>query len=316
MVDAFGRKITYLRLSVTSLCNLRCRYCMPNGVCKKTHAQMMTEEETIRAVLVAASLGIKKLRITGGEPLLKKNILSLCKNISEVEGIEDVSLTTNGILLPAYAKDLVAGGVKRVNISLDTLDADKYRFITRTGNLSDALKGLEAALAAGFQKVKINSVLIGGFNDDEIVALSELTRQYPVDVRFIEWMPMTELSGASSYSYLSAQEVIDKLGTRISEQKQDGVAQLFRLKNGQGNIGLIRPISRNFCASCNRIRITADGKVRPCLHEKEEYVIKGLTEEEMLATIKEAILHKPEEHPDLSGCFANHAGRSMNEIGG
>ena len=167
MTDGFGRNVNYLRMSVTELCNLRCRYCMPaEGVCKKEHAEMLTEEEMITAVEAAASLGITKLRITGGEPLVKKNILSICRRAAQVAGILELALTTNGVLLPQFARPLREAGVERVNISLDTLNPEKYSYITRIGTLSDALAGIQAALDAGFQKVKINAVLIGGFNDD------------------------------------------------------------------------------------------------------------------------------------------------------
>ena len=173
MTDSFGRNISYLRLSVTELCNLRCRYCMPEaGVCKKRHEEMLTQEETVTAVRAAASLGITKLRVTGGEPLVKPNIVPLCRELAAVDGIRELCLTTNGITLPALAKPLREAGVARLNISLDTLDADKYRYITRNGSLSDALAGIEAALVAGFEKIKLNAVLIGGFNDDEIRALA------------------------------------------------------------------------------------------------------------------------------------------------
>ena len=173
MLDSFGRDITYLRVSVTELCNLRCRYCMPEeGVCKKAHEEMLTEDEMILAVRAAASLGIRKLRITGGEPLVKKNIVSICRRAAAVEGIEEVCITTNGTLLPALALPLREAGVRRINISLDTLDRDKFRYITRLGELDQAMAGIDAALGAGFEKIKLNAVLIGGFNDDEIPALA------------------------------------------------------------------------------------------------------------------------------------------------
>ena len=186
MIDQFGRNITYLRISVTELCNLRCRYCMPaDGVCKKDRADMLTEDEMIQAVEAAASLGITKLRITGGEPLVKKNIVSICRRAAAVPGIQEVCLTTNGILLPQLAKPLKAAGVRRLNLSIDTLNPEKYAYITRNGSLEDFWKGFHAAMDAGFEKIKLNAVLIGGFNDDEIEPLAELTRQYPVDMRFI-----------------------------------------------------------------------------------------------------------------------------------
>ena len=188
MIDRLGRNITYLRISVTDKCNLRCRYCMPEeGVCKKDHGDMLTEDEFITAVEAAAALGITKVRITGGEPLVKKNIVSICRRAAAVEGIREVCLTTNGLLLPKMAKELREAGVKRLNLSLDTLDPEKYAYITRIGQLEDFKAGLEAALDAGFEKVKINAVLIGGFNDDEIERLAGLTLEYPVDVR--SWHP-------------------------------------------------------------------------------------------------------------------------------
>ncbi|MBR4019427.1 MAG: radical SAM protein, partial [Clostridia bacterium] len=181
MKDSFGREIKYLRLSITELCNLRCRYCMPeDGICKKNHVDMLTAEEMIMAVRAAASLGIKKIRITGGEPLVKRNVVSLCRSIANVEGIEEVCITTNATLLKDMAIPLREAGVSHVNLSMDTLDEDKYRYITRRGELKDALEGMEAALCAGFDKVKLNAVLIGGFNDDEIPAIAELSRKYPM----------------------------------------------------------------------------------------------------------------------------------------
>ena len=191
MTDSFGRAITYLRVSVTELCNLRCQYCMPaEGVRKRSHADMLTEEELLRAVRIAAQLGVTKVRVTGGEPLVKRNILSICRGIADIPGVQELCLTTNGVLLPPLADELRAAGVRRVNLSLDTLDAEKYARITRIGCLDDELRGLDAALSAGFDRVKLNAVLLGGFNDDEIPALAGLTRAYPIDVRFIEWMPM------------------------------------------------------------------------------------------------------------------------------
>ena len=202
MVDRFGREIDYLRLSVTDLCNLRCRYCMPEeGVQKKDHAAMLTEDEMILAVEAAASLGIKKLRITGGEPLVKKNILSICRRAAAVEGIGEVCLTTNGIRLPELAVPLREAGVRRLNISLDTLKEEKYAAITRCGKLAEALAGIHAALETGFDKIKLNAVLIGGFNDDEIRDLAELTLRYPLDMRFIELMPIGE-NGFGPEAYL------------------------------------------------------------------------------------------------------------------
>lgn len=317
MIDTYGRNITYLRLSVTELCNLRCRYCMPeDGVCKKRHEDMLTQEEMVTAIRAAAALGIRKLRITGGEPLVKGNIVELCREAASVDGIEEICLTTNGTLLPKLALPLREAGVNRLNISLDTLNAEKFHYITRIGNIGDALRGIEAALDAGFDKVKINSVLIGGFNDDEIPALAELTCRYPVDVRFIELMPMYDSGDFGPEAFIPYTVVTDRLPTLSPVPADGGVAKLFRLPDAKGNIGLISPVSAHFCADCNRIRITADGKIKPCLHSSDEISIKGQNYDDMLETIRSAILSKPQWHGELSYSERSHAARNMNQIGG
>lgn len=317
MLDRFGRNITYMRVSVTELCNLRCRYCMPeDGVCKKKHEEMLTEDETIDAVRAAASLGITKLRITGGEPLIKKNIVSICRRASQVPGIRETCITTNGTLLPSLALPLREAGVSRVNISLDTLDADKFRYISRCGELTQAVDGIHAALEAGFEKVKINTVLIGGFNDDEIPALAELTRRYPADVRFIELMPMYDSGDFGPEAYIPYTAVLDKLPELSPVEPDGGVAKLYKLPDAKGSIGLISPISAHFCAACNRIRLTADGKIKPCLHSGDEYSLKGLAYEDMVRQLRSAILSKPSWHGALDAESRSRAGRNMNQIGG
>lgn len=317
MVDTYGREIHYLRLSVTDRCNLRCRYCMPaDGICKKSHHEMLTEEEMVTAVQAAASLGIRKLRLTGGEPLVKKNILSICERSAAVEGINEVCMTTNGVLLPQMAKDLRTAGVDRLNISLDTLNPDKYAYITRIGALEQAVCGIEAALDAGFQHLKINTVLIGGFNDDEIPALAELTRRYPADVRFIELMPMTENEEFGQQAYVPGSTVLTALPDLMEATQSDGVAKLYRLPDAQGNIGLISAVSSHFCAACNRIRLTADGKLKPCLHSDQEYSIKGMDFDGMRQEIQRTILSKPLCHAPLSATERSGAKRAMNKIGG
>ncbi len=317
MIDTYGRRITYLRLSVTELCNLRCRYCMPeDGICKKDHAEMLTEDEMIAAVEAAASLGVRKLRITGGEPLVKKNILSICRRAAAVEGIEDLAITTNGIALSELAVPLREAGVNRVNISLDTLDPEKYHRITRVGTLDKAWAGIEAALAAGFDRVKINTILIGGFNEDEITSLAALTQKYPLDVRFIELMPMYDSGDFGKAAYLPNTEVRKRLPDAVAQENDGGVAELFRLPNAQGQIGLISSLSNHFCAACNRIRLTADGKLKPCLHSPQEFSIKGMTREQMRAQFEHTIFSKPEQHEDLSAEQRSQAGRNMNQIGG
>ena len=317
MIDRYGRNINYMRISVTELCNLRCRYCMPaDGVCKKSHQEMLTEDEMINAVKAAASLGVRKLRITGGEPLVKKNIVSICRRCAEVEGIEELCLTTNGIKLPELAKPLKEAGVNRLNLSLDTLDADKYAYITRIGTIDSFMRGMDAALEAGFDKVKINAVLIGGFNEDEIEALSALTLQYPVDVRFIEMMPMYDSGDFKEASFIPYTRVLEKLPQAVPVAPDGGVAKLYRLPGAQGNIGLISPINAHFCAQCNRIRLTSDGKLKPCLHSGEEFSLKGLDYDGMRAMMERVIWNKPEWHGDLDAIHRSRAGRNMNEIGG
>ena len=317
MIDQLGRNITYLRVSVTDKCNLRCRYCMPeDGVCKKDHEDMLTEDEIITAVEAAASLGITKLRITGGEPLVKKNIVSICRRAASVEGIQEVCLTTNGVLLPQLAKPLKEAGVKRLNLSLDTLDPQKYAYITRVGRLDTFLAGLDAAFEAGFEKIKINAVLIGGFNDMEIVTLAELTKRYPVDMRFIEMMPMYDSGDFDETAFIPYTRVLDALPEAVPVEHDGGVAKLYRLPGAKGNIGLISPVSAHFCGACNRIRLTADGKIKPCLHSADEYSLKGLDLDGMRKALEEAIWNKPAWHGDLDALHRSQAGRNMNQIGG
>lgn len=317
MIDGCNRNINYLRLSVTELCNLRCRYCMPEtGVCKKAHDEMLTEDEMLEAVRAAASLGIEKLRITGGEPLVKKNILSICARAAATAGIQEVCITTNGTLLADLAKPLRGAGVKRVNISLDTLDGKKFAYITRCGTLADAMNGIRAALDAGFEKVKLNTVLIGGFNDDEIPALADLTRRYPLDLRFIELMPMYDGGDFDRGAFIPYTTVLEKLPALLPDTPDGGVAKLYRLPGALGDIGLISPVSAHFCGACNRIRLTADGKLKPCLHASEEYPLKGLDYEGMRRQMQAAILAKPAWHGVLSCDERSRAGRNMNQIGG
>lgn len=314
MRDQFGREITYLRLSVTERCNLRCRYCMPEeGVCKRSREEMLTEEEMVRAVEAAAALGVRKMRVTGGEPLVKPNILSICRRCAAAPGIEEVCLTTNGLGLKELAGPLREAGVRRVNVSLDTLDREKYAYMARRDCLDGALAGLEAALEAGFDQVKVNVVLIGGFNDGEVPALAELTRRWPVDVRFIELMPMG--GGFPPEAYLPCGAVLERL-PQMEAEAAEGTARLYRLPGALGRVGLISPVSAHFCARCDRLRLTADGKLKPCLHGEAEFSIKGLDRAGMEAVMRRAVLAKPECHAPLSSARPSHAGRAMHRIGG
>ena len=329
MRDTFNREIKYLRISLTELCNLRCRYCMPeNGICKKSHDEMMTYEEIIQAVKIASRLGVSKIRLTGGEPLVKSGIVSLVSKIKEIDGIDEVCITTNGTLLAKYARELKNAGLDRLNISLDTLNPEKFRYITRVGELNDTLKGIDVALNEGFKKVKINTVLIGGFNDDEIVDLANLTMTKPLDVRFIELMPMYDSGDFGKEAFISSDIVIDKINEYYKnkmnaddmifpvEADNGSVAKKYKIKGAIGNVGLISAVSNSFCSKCNRIRLTADGKLKPCLHSNQEILIKGLNEKEMEMKFKEAILLKPEKHDVLSYESRSHADRNMNQIGG
>lgn len=317
MIDGCGRNINYLRLSVTDRCDLRCRYCMPQeGVCQKSREDRMTEEEMLQAVTVAASLGITKVRITGGEPLGKKNILSICRGISGIPGIEEVCLTTNGTRLSKMARPLCQAGVKKLNISLDTLVADKYQYITRGGSFAQVWNGFLAALDAGFEKIKINTVLLGGFNEEEIVPLGNLTRQYPVDVRFIEWMPMDDGGEFQAEAQIPCTRVLSCFQEAVPVPPDGGVARLYQLPGALGRIGLITPVSNHFCGECRRIRLSSDGKLKPCLHSSRELSVKGMDVPGMRAQFQKAIEEKPLCHGPLSPQNRSKAGRRMNEIGG
>lgn len=319
MTDGYGRKIEYLRMSVTDACNLRCAYCMPaDGMKECPCRQAMSADEFVEIARAAAGLGMKKLRITGGEPLVRSDIVSLVRELGRIPGIEDMSLTTNATLLAPIAKELYEAGIHRINISLDTVDAQKYEKITRGGRLSDALDGIRAAFEVGMKPVKLNTVLIGGFNDDEIEELALLTLRYPVQLRFIELMPIGDTKGEfSADAYLPDSAVLDKLPQLepIPSEKHT-VARLYKLPDAKGEIGLISPLSNHFCAECNRLRLTADGCLKPCLHSAEEIPVRGLHGKELRDAILTAVSHKPEKHVALSATERSEAKRSMYRIGG
>ncbi len=317
MKDSFGREIRYLRVSVTDRCNLRCAYCMPEaGVEDKGHDGVLRVEEIIRIVRAAAELGISKVRLTGGEPLLRPGFVKLCEGIAAIPGIEETVLTTNGLLLPRMAEDLKKAGIKRVNISLDTLDEGKYRRITRVGSLEGALSGIEAAKKAGLYPIKINAVLIRGFNDDELPALAALSMERDVHVRFIELMPIGEGLRFWPGGYLSAEEATGMIPGLESLDKTDGVAQVWRLPGAAGTVGFIKPVSHHFCSGCNRLRLTADGMLKPCLHSDREIPVRGLEGEALKEAFWQAIRAKPAENREMSEALPSRAGRRMNSIGG
>lgn len=332
MKDGQGRQIDYLRISLTDRCNLRCIYCMPeHGVKSIPHESILTLEEVHKAIECASQLGIKHIRFTGGEPTVRKGLLSLIERTAQTPGVESVALTTNATLLPNMAADLKAAGLSRVNISLDTLDAEQYRFITRRGNLDDALKGVEAALSSGLSPVKLNTVVVRSLNQD-LLSFARLTVDAPLHVRFIEYMPIGsgEDCGGCGWGLddvVSAKEIIETINMQAQSiglgslqpttATPDGwgPAQYYRLPDAQGTVGVISAISNHFCASCNRLRLTADGKIKPCLFSDTEYDIRSALrkgdKEEVLSVFKAALSHKPSGHEHRVGTR-----RMMSQVGG
>ena len=314
MLDGCGRTIDYLRLSVTDLCNYRCRYCMPaEGVCKRPHADILSVEELVEIGRAAVKCGVKKIRLTGGEPLVRRGILDICHGLRAIPGLEELCLTTNGSLLPSMAAPLREAGVDRLNISLDTLRPDRFANMTRLGTLSDVLKGIQAAEDSGFKNLKLDTVLIGGFNDDEIGDFLLLTMEHPWEIRFIELMPMGPCAGWERECFLSCAAVLD-VCPALEPERADGVARLYRLPGAAGTVGLISPVSHDFCGECRRVRVTADGKLKSCLHSAEELPLRGLHGAELEAAIRRGILHKPPRHHLTDR--PSDTPRRMNEIGG
>lgn len=332
MKDGQGRQIDYLRISLTDRCNLRCIYCMPeHGVKSIPHESILTLEEVHKAIECASQLGIKHVRFTGGEPTVRKGLLGLIERTAQTPGIESVALTTNAILLPNMATDLKAAGLSRVNISLDTLDAEQYRFITRRGNLDDALKGVEAALSSGLSPVKLNTVVVRSLNQD-LLSFARLTIDAPLHVRFIEYMPIGsgEDCGGCGWGLddvVPAKKIIETINMQArsiglgslqpTTATPDGwgPAQYYRLPDAQGTVGVISAISNHFCASCNRLRLTADGKIKPCLFSDTEYDIRSALrkgdKEEVLSVFEAALSHKPSGHEHRVGTR-----RMMSQVGG
>ena len=312
MQDGCGRTIDYLRLSVTDLCN--CRYCMPpEGVVKRNHGDMLSLEELAEIAEAAVRVGVKKIRLTGGEPLVRRGIVELCRRLRAIPRLEELCLTTNGALLPQLAAPLREAGVDRLNISLDTLQPDRFAEMTRLGRLSDTLAGIEAAEAAGFHNLKLDTVLIGGFNDDEIEDFVNLTREHPWEVRFIELMPMGPCAEWDKGCFLPDDTVLQKIPA-LQQIEPCGVARRYRLPGAAGTVGLISPVHHDFCAQCRRIRVTADGKLKGCLHSAEELPLRGLHGPELKDAIRQGILHKPERHHLAER--RSDTPRNMNQIGG
>lgn len=313
MKDRFGRNITYLRISVTDLCNLRCKYCMPeSGVKSLCHSDILSIEEIVEIVKVASKNGIKKIRLTGGEPLVRRGFINLCKQISKIDEIEDIAITTNGVYLKDMADELFENKVRRINFSLDTLIKEKYNDITRRNDFDKTMESLFYAIKKGF-KVKINVVLIGGFNDDEIQDFVNLANKYDLEVRFIELMQIGETANWSKDKFVSNKIVLEKV-PELEFDGVSGVAKIYKIKGQKGRIGLISPISCSFCEDCNRIRLTSDGKLKPCLHSRDEINLKGLSGEELEEVFKRGIYEKPEKHHLEDG--KSESARDMNKIGG
>jgi len=329
-LDAYNRPISYLRISVTDRCNLRCIYCMPQeGAPWRPHEEIMRYEEIETIVRAAAELGISKVRLTGGEPLVRLDIVDLVRKIARIPGIDDLAMTTNGVLLARYAEELAQAGLQRVNISLDTLDAERFRRITRRGALADVLAGIEAAREAGLEPIKINTVVIRGMNDDEVVDLAAKTLEAGWwNIRFIELMPVGNgglMTEAWEEKVVTAQEIRERIEAALGEPEPakmsvgGGPARYYRLPGAKGTIGFITPISEHFCYKCNRLRLTADGQLRPCLLSDYEIDLRtplrqGADAEQIKGLILKGIENKPMRH-HLDECQLPER-RAMSEIGG
>jgi len=283
-----------------------------SGVESLCHSDILSLEEIVEIVKVAAKNGITKIRLTGGEPLVRHGFVHLCKEISKIEQIEDIAITTNGVHLKNMADDLFENKVKRINFSLDTLVKEKYNDITRRNDFEKTMESLFYAIEKGF-KVKLNVVLIGGFNDDEIENFVKLANDYDLEVRFIELMQIGETANWSKDKFVSNKIVLEKV-PKLEFDGVSGVAKIYKIKGQKGKIGLISPISCSFCSDCNRIRLTSDGKLKPCLHSKDEINLKGLSGEELEEVFKRGIFDKPEKHHLEEG--KSESARDMNKIGG
>lgn len=315
MQDGFHREISYLRLSVTDRCNYRCRYCMPpSGVALRGHGEICSFEELYRMAEAAVRLGVRKIRVTGGEPLVRRGIVDFCARLAALDGLEQLCMTTNGALLRAYAKPLRDAGVTRLNISVDTLREERYHAITRCGRLQDALDGIAAAQAAGFTQIRLNCVLQGGINDDEIEDFVALSRDNPWQIRFIELMPMGECADWDKSCFLPADTVTERCPA-LQLVSTDGVARCYQLPGALGTVGLITPMSHLFCSACNRIRVTADGKLKPCLHSEREIPLRGLSGAALTEAIRSGIAEKPPQHR-MCAEGSSAALRNMHAIGG
>ncbi|MFQ5736490.1 MAG: GTP 3',8-cyclase MoaA [Thermodesulfobacteriota bacterium] len=328
LVDAYERKIDYLRISVTDRCNLRCVYCMPpEGIELVESSGILRYEEFLRIARIAVGHGVSKIRVTGGEPLVRKGIIEFLSSLASLDGLDDLSLTTNGVLLKEYAPRLKAAGLRRVNVSLDSLKRERFEKMTRGDNLCQVLEGLDAAEAAGLTPVKINMVAIKGFNDDEILAFARMSLERPYHVRFIEYMPFNTQEGWQRDKCLSAKELKDMIEKGVgalepvTEKKGSaGPAKRYRFKGAPGEVGFISPISEHFCGSCNRLRLTSDGKIRNCLFSDREVDLRaamrgGAGDEVIEELLFRAVMEKPQGHQINENVFKK-CSRTMSLIGG
>lgn len=327
LVDRWGRQITYLRVSVTDRCNLRCVYCMPpEGIPLQSHHTILRYEEIAQVIRAAAEAGVREVRLTGGEPLARAGLSELVKMIADIPGIEDISLTTNAMLLGRLAAELKTAGLKRVNISLDTLRADRFTRITRGGSIDLLWEGIKAAEAVGLAPIKINTVAMRGVNEDELIDLARLSIDHPWDMRFIEIMPVkNQQTWGDGFpppetSFISIQEIQSLLAPLhlepVARKTGKGPAREFQIPGALGRVGFISPVSDHFCSECNRLRLTADGNLRPCLLSDLEVPVKDALQagEPLLPLLQRAIELKPQEHELLK----NHSPeiRCMMQIGG
>jgi len=330
LIDRFGRKHSYLRISVTDRCNLRCLYCMPEeGMVFMEQERLLTYPQIVEVAEAAAKLGIRKFRITGGEPLVRPGLEELVAGLAALPGVEDISLTTNGLLLAKQAEPLKRAGLKRVNVSLDTMDAVRFKFIARRGELEKVWEGIEAAAEAGLAPIKLNCVLLKGVNEDEIGRFLKLSAERPIHVRFIEYMPIGHDDAGWRDHYLPLSRVLEeaaRLGyelERAQGPKGSGPSENWRLTGGAGTFGLIHPVSEHFCTNCNRLRLTADGHIKPCLYWIDELNVKPAlgSPEAMERLFLRAMDVKPENHEMaalLAGDPLSHVPteRRMSQIGG
>lgn len=325
--DSHGRRLTYMRLSVTDRCNLRCVYCMPgSGIQKVQHAQVLSYEELLRICRIAAELGIEKIRVTGGEPLVRSDMAGFLPRLAAVPGLSEVTLTTNGVLLGSFLDVLKSSNIRRINVSLDSLDRDRYRTITGRDFLPQVVRALKDAVDAGFNPVKINVVVMRGVNQDEVGGLAGLSLDRPFHVRFIEYMPMGGTSEEHRTLFVSGGEVKDRIEASfgpleaVTPEAGDGPAMRFRINGSVGEVGFINAISNHFCSGCNRIRLTATGSLRTCLLSDLETDLKGplrsgATKSELAEIFRKGVLLKPGEHclgnpdrPEVNGCMSSIGG--------